>query len=507
MRLVLWNIRGILRQKDKDKLRALVTHHNPSLVFIAEPKIHYNSKNRIKLPGMSHKIIHNTVDGRKAKLWLFWNNSITAPIVIHSSRQSITVEVGGVLVTGVHVDVLCINKRALWAELAPFSTSNKPWIILGDFNTISTLDEKKGGRVPLNSSIAEFNEWIDNCELLHAAKTGLQFSWSNGRCGRKRILCNLDRCLFNSQWLEKYPWWKYHVTARGISDHSILIGSNSEIHKPLNCPFKFQQMWITHPGLLQVTLSEAEKKVTETNKLSDADPQNIKLLNDYVTARGVRDIAAQNYHTMLRQTRNAIAGLEDASGTLITNQNEIASNLISYFSDKFKEQPVEISDTILNVTPQVINDDDNALLDCIPSGEEIKNAVFELNQDGSPGPDGFTGIFYRFAWDIIQEDLVEALRYCWKFQVIPPGVNSNFLVLLPKIKGAKRADQFRPIGLSNFFFKILTKIITVRMSTLLHKLVSPQQCAFVKGRNIHEQVLLASELVNKMKTKKRRGDS
>ncbi|XP_026456991.1 uncharacterized protein LOC113357751 [Papaver somniferum] len=306
---------------------------------------------------MRHKIIHNIVDGRKANLWIFWNNSINASIVIHSSRQSITVEVGGVLVTGVHADVLCINRRDLWAELAPFSTSNKPWIILGDFNTISSLDEKKGGRVPLNSSVAKFNECIDNCELLHAAKTGLQISWSNGFL---QVL--IDAWIFMSK--------LKHLK-------SILKKWNWEIF-----------------GNVQVTLSEAEKKVTETNILFDADPQNLELLNDYVTARGVRDIAAQNYHTMLcqkarinwfhtsirlRQTRNAIAELEDASGTLITNKNEIASNLISYFSDKFKEQPVEISDTILNATPQVINDDDNALLECIPSGEEIKNAVFELN--------------------------------------------------------------------------------------------------------------------------------
>ncbi|XP_026435849.1 uncharacterized protein LOC113333641 [Papaver somniferum] len=167
--------------------------------------------------------------------------------------------------------------------------------------------------------------------------------------------------------------------------------------------------------------------------------------------------------------------MEDDSGTLITNNNEIASNLINYFSSKFKQQSVEISDTILSATPQVINDDDNALLESIPSREEIRNAVFELNQDGSSGPDGFTGIFYRFAWDIIQEDLVEAIKYCWQYQVIPPGVNSNFLVLLPKVKGAKRDDQFKPIGLSNVFFKIFTKIIIVRMSDMLHKLVSPQQ--------------------------------
>lgn len=85
-------------------------------------------------------------------------------------------------------------------------------------------------------------------------------------------------------------------------------------------------------------------------------------------------------------------------------------------------------------------------------------------------------------------------------------MNSNFLVLIPMTQGAKTAKQFRPIGLSNFFFKIITKIITMRLSTYLPKIVSPQQYAFIKNRSIHEEVLLASELVNKLSVKRRGGN-
>lgn len=215
-------------------------------------------------------------------------------------------------------------------------------MIIRDFNTITSVHEKKGGRSPLNVAMSDFNEWIDNCELLQALKSGLQFSWSNGRCDKKRILCNLDRAFYNLQWLNLYSGWKYQVSSRGISDHSFLTGSNSEVPRPLNCPYRFQKMWTTHPnfiqlvkdswyeeingnaiyismnklkrlkvllkkwnwevfGNVQVTLQQAEKKIIETNILFDSDPANIELLNNYITARWVRDIAAQNYHTLLSQ--------------------------------------------------------------------------------------------------------------------------------------------------------------------------------------------------------------
>ncbi|XP_026459811.1 uncharacterized protein LOC113360521 [Papaver somniferum] len=146
------------------------------------------------------------------------------------------------------------------------------------------------------------------------------------------------------------------------------------------------------------------------------------------------------------------------------------------------------------------------MLDAISSAEEIKQTLFDMDPDSSPGPDGFTGSFYKSCWQIIQDDVVNAVQFCWRRRFIPKGLNSNFLVLLPKIEGARSPNQFRPIGLSNVSFKIFIKIINSRMSTLMHKLISPQQAAYIKGRSIQDQIALASEMVNEMKKKIRGGN-
>ncbi|XP_026435164.1 uncharacterized protein LOC113332878 [Papaver somniferum] len=138
------------------------------------------------------------------------------------------------------------------------------------------------------------------------------------------------------------------------------------------------------------------------------------------------------------------------------------------------------------------------MLDAIPSVEEIKQILFEMDPDISPGPDGFSGSFYRAYWMIIQDDVVNAVQFCWKRKFIPKGLNSNFPVLLPKVEGARSPQQYRPIGLSNVSFKIFTKIIASRMSGLMHKLVSPHQAAYIKGRKIQDQIILASKMVNEI---------
>ncbi|XP_026416849.1 uncharacterized protein LOC113312300 [Papaver somniferum] len=144
------------------------------------------------------------------------------------------------------------------------------------------------------------------------------------------------------------------------------------------------------------------------------------------------------------------------------------------------------------------------MLDAIPSAEEIKEAIFSMDPESSPGPDGFSGCFCRACWHIIHDYVVHAIQFYWRRRFIPKGLNSNFLVLLPKIEGPKSPNHFRPIGLSNESFKIITKIINTRMSSLMTKLITPQQVAYIKGKSIQEKIILAYEMVNEMK-KKRRG--
>ncbi|XP_026417116.1 uncharacterized protein LOC113312588 [Papaver somniferum] len=170
----------------------------------------------------------------------------------------------------------------------------------------------------------------------------------------------------------------------------------------------------------------------------------------------------------IRNTRNSISELEESSGNVISDQGKIAEIIVKHVEDKFSAKNVTINHGLLNVIPTVITDEDQLMLDAIPDSNEIKNTIFDIDPDSSPGPDGYSGIFYRNCWDIIKDDLVDAIQFCWRRKFITKGMNSNFLFLLPKVQGAKTV-------------------------------------AYIKGRNIHEQVLLASDFLNEMKKKRRRG--
>lgn len=98
--------------------------------------------------------------------------------------------------------------------------------------------------------------------------------------------------------------------------------------------------------------------------------------------------------------------------------------------------------------PNLVSNEDNDLLSKLPSMEEIKNAVFSMNGNGAPGPNGFGGFFYQHFWDIIAKDVYNAVLQFFKNSWVLPNLNSSVVVLIPKIRGANRVEQFRPICLS-----------------------------------------------------------
>ncbi|XP_026410465.1 uncharacterized protein LOC113305662 [Papaver somniferum] len=466
---------------------------------------------------------------------LFWNLR-----GLRRESQMITIIIGGVLISGVHAHVGINQRKFLWSEMEMISDLKMPWLVIGDFNVITSIEEKVGGRSPNKKTMMDFLNCLNNCELIQAPKFGIQHSWSNYQHGNKRILCNLDRAIFNQLWLQKYEDWIYKVGLRIASDHSPLLGGNVSIPKPKNTPMKFQKMWISHPEFLEVVqqcwsapidsdtafifqnklkrlkkalndwnwkvfgnihthIKEAEVKVQEAMLNSDRNPFDEPTLSKLIEAQNI-------YNTKeVQQARNLISLLEDGDGEIITDQDKIVEKLVKHFEQKFKFQQVVIDQSLLNTIPAVITSMDQNMLDAIPYEEEIKKTVFSMDPYSSPGPDGFSGCFYKTFWSIVQKDVIQAVQLCWRRRFIPKGLNSNFLVLIPKIEGAKIPSNFRPIGLSNVIFKIFTKILAIRISTLLHKLISPQQAAYVKGRSNQEQMLLASEMVNEMK-KKRSGN-
>ena len=84
-------------------------------------------------------------------------------------------------------------------------------------------------------------------------------------------------------------------------------------------------------------------------------------------------------------------------------------------------------------------------------------------------------------------------------------VNKTFLYLIPKKEGADTVYQLRPISLCNFGYKVVSKLLSNRIASIMKDLISPFQAAFIPGRWIAESTVMAHEITQKIRKKQGRG--
>jgi hypothetical protein len=187
---------------------------------------------------------------------------------------------------------------------------------------------------------------------------------------------------------------------------------------------------------------------------------------------------------------------------VLTEQPQIADHIVNYYKNLFSTNFVlQDSRLVDEVIPHLITDDVNAILTMLPSTEEIKAAVFSLNKDSAPGPDGFGAFFFQHYWDIVHKEVVNAVLEFFTSGWILPGYNSNIIALIPKSPDALSIDQYRPIAMANFKFKIISKIIADRLASIMPSIVSEEQKGFIHDRNIKDCLCTASEAINLLHNK------
>lgn len=145
--------------------------------------------------------------------------------------------------------------------------------------------------------------------------------------------------------------------------------------------------------------------------------------------------------------------------------------------------------------PHLVTAVDNTSLCREPNLDEIRHVVFFIDLDSAPSPDEFCSKFYQSCWDIICRDLLDAIIYYFRGSVMPRAFQSTLLMLLPKKTPSVSWSKFKPISLCNMSNKVITKLLVLRLTPLLSRIISPTHSDFVTGRVIYDNILLIQELV------------
>ncbi|KAL8146232.1 hypothetical protein AgCh_004104 [Apium graveolens] len=302
--------------------------------------------------------------------------------------------------------------------------------VIGDFNDMLFGFEKVGGRPHPRYLLKGFSNTFMECGLEDLGFNGSAFTWEKSRGTEAWIQERLDRGFASDEWRRWFPNAEVRVIERA------------------------KQFW-----------------------LEEGD-QNTRFFHKFASGR---------------KKTNQICRLKDKHGEWKSNEVDIQEIIIDYFSELFTSlsNAGELSsgERVQNITEE----QNWQPLEPI-SNEEVKCATFSMHPEKSPGYDGLNPSFYQAYWSIIEKDVVGFCQNFFNTGELQEEVNHTVVCLIPKVKQPQQMSDLRPISLCSVLFRILSKMMVNRLKVCLPTLISSNQSAFVEGRLLTDNALIAFEV-------------
>ncbi|MCH80176.1 hypothetical protein A2U01_0000939, partial [Trifolium medium] len=453
------------------------------------------------------------------------------------------------------------RRRQAWDMLRDLrNMSPLPWCIIGDFNDLLSQEDKVGNHTHPNWLCTGFRNAVSDCDLTDIQLEGHRFTWIKSRGTPHVIEERLDRAMASSDWLALFPEVKLINLLASHSDHSpILLQTDPMLRTNFTFSFKFENLWLKEEDVGEVVekgwCREACVEVTERVEACADELQrwgkrrrmrfkeeveacceemeNLRGRTDQPSVMRYHELQHSHAKTLVQEeaywrqrakmhwlkegdlntkffhmSANArskvkkIVKLVNDDDVVVTNQEGLCDVAKSYFETLFKVSERN-HDPVLSLIQPRVTEDDNERLTAPILKEEIHTALMQMHPDKSPGPDGFNPAFYQHFWHLCGDDIFAAVKVWLDRGFFPTSLNETNICLIPKCDNPSSMKELRPIALCNVLYKIVSKLLANRLKMCLDKCISEEQSAFVEGRSILDNALIAMEIIHALKRRTR----
>ncbi|KAG7558925.1 Ribonuclease H-like superfamily [Arabidopsis thaliana x Arabidopsis arenosa] len=459
------------------------------------------------------------------------------------------------------------RRSGLWGQLKDVvNRVAGPLILGGDFNTILRLDERTGGSGRLSPDSLAFGEWINELSLIDLGFKGGKYTWRRGRMESTFVAKRLDRVFGCAQ--ARLKWQEAVVSHLPFlsSDHvPLFIQLAPEMRcDPRRRPFRFEAAWLSHESFkelltnswnpnvstpqalegLQRTLRKWNKEVfgdihlrkekllgdikviqdrlvdIQTDELLAEEEQLLKNLDllleqeetlwfqksrEKAIALGDRNTSFFHTSTVIRRRRNKIEMLKDGEGRWVSDKEELEKLAVEYYLKLYSLEEISPERALLPREGFYEMTREEKLYLAKPFTEfEVVAAVKSMGKFKAPGPDGYQPVFYQKCWDTVGSLVIRFVLEFFESGILPQAANDALIVLLAKVAKPERITQYRPVSLCNVLFKVITKMMVIRMKSVISKLIGPAQASFIPGRLSIDNIVVVQEAVHSMRRKKGR---
>ncbi|XP_019223716.1 PREDICTED: uncharacterized protein LOC109205460 [Nicotiana attenuata] len=327
---------------------------------------------------------------------------------------------------------------------------------MGDFNNVLNTDERIGSKV-IVAETKEFKQCVDTCCLQELKSTGAFYTWNNKRSGEDRVMSRIDRVLVNFDWMSMIPTSTVHYMTEGLYDHSPAIISWDNRKQMVNRHFKYFNMWSMDPDfkgkvaeswstgingtkmyqivgklnrlkrvlkqLKRTKFSNIEGKAEQAKKDLEECQQHIyrryKEASDQFLGQKSKvqwlkqgDKNNKYFHSYIKARINAnkILPIKDSKGNKVTNVEGITGAFVEFYSNLLGSTTDKRDHVCSPLVREgkVVTEEQRQMLTEDFTEKEVKQALWQIDGEKAPGPDGCGSKFFKDSWEITGKALKEA---------------------------------------------------------------------------------------------------
>lgn len=205
----------------------------------------------------------------------------------------------------------------------------------------------------------------------------------------------------------------------------------------------------------------------------------------------------------IRARQNTITRLKLSSGQLITNQGQILEEQVKYYQNLYSQETNEnsellVNDFLVNEKFPCLEDNEADYCETEITLKEATYALASMKNGSAPGNDGITVEFIKFFWKKIGQIILDSFKESFDKGELSYSQKKGVIILLHKGKHLDRENlnNWRPITLTNTDYKLLAKILAVRLSLVIPRLINEDQVGYLKGRNISTVIRTIDDVIN-----------
>ena len=200
------------------------------------------------------------------------------------------------------------------------------------------------------------------------------------------------------------------------------------------------------------------------------------------------------------QNHNIINKLTTPDGVSVTNDNEILETAATFYENLYKCKNIsnESIDNYLNNAniANKLNRQEKEKCDKLITLVELTNIIDNLKVNKAPGLDGLTSEFYKHFWENLKMPFLQMVNESFEKGIMPDSMRKAVITLLYKKGRSDLIQNYRPISLTNYDYKILAFTLSSRMQAVISKIISNDQSAYIRNRYIGNNARFLQDIID-----------